>query len=47
MECLIFVGEVVVDLDYRKKLEEYLRRSMEILKKKQLIDVNFVLRLLL
>ena len=47
-DALGVVESVVADLDYRKKMEDYLKRSMDIsLQKKNVIDGHFVLRLLL
>jgi hypothetical protein len=47
LDALLLIQEVVADFDYRKKLEEYIKRSVEFQRKKQLIDAHFILRLLL
>lgn len=39
--------QVVSDLDYRKKLEKYIKNSADFKTKKHLIDAHFILRLLL
>jgi hypothetical protein len=39
--------QLVVDFDYRKKLEEFLKRAVEFQRRKQLVDAHFILRLLL
>jgi hypothetical protein len=46
-DALFLIQLVVSDFDYRKKLEEYIKRSSEFLRKKQLIDIHFILRLLI
>jgi hypothetical protein len=47
MDALQLIQDVVGDFDYRKKLEDYIKRSVEFQRKKQIIDAHFVLRLLL
>ena len=47
LDALFLIQLVVTDFDYRKKLEEYIKRSAEYLRKKQLIDAHFILRLLI
>lgn len=47
MDALYLVQQVVSDFDYRKKLEDYIKRSVEFQRRKQLVDAHFILRLLL
>jgi hypothetical protein len=47
IDALYLVQKVVSDFDYRKKLEDFLKKSVDFQRKKQLIDVHFILRLLL
>jgi len=37
----------VADFEYRKKLEEYVKRTVDFQRRKQLVDGHFILRLLL
>lgn len=47
IDALLVIHDVVKDFDYRKRLEEYIKKSVEYNKQKQLIDAHFILRLLL
>ena len=47
LDAIFLIQEVVIDFSYRKKLEEYLKRSCEPHRKHQLLDGHFILRLLL
>lgn len=47
VDALFLIQQLVSDFDYRKRLEEYLKKIAEHQRRKHLIDAHFVLRLLL
>jgi hypothetical protein len=47
IDALFLIQKFVSDFDYRKKIEEYIKRSIIYDRKKQLIDAHYILRLLL
>jgi len=46
-EVLILLQKFITDVNYRKKIEEYIKRYIVYVRKRPLIDVHFVLRILL